>query len=90
MWLFDAAIQHFYENVCIFCEFDHQFLSLLHSFKAGFVYAVRVMEKQVVLARQLHFDVLWACFASLQFLIKFFLFTSTKIFTLMASNVPTS
>ena len=50
----DARISHLDEYVGILLEIDHEFLLLLHVPEFVLIYAVGVVEKQVVLARQLH------------------------------------
>ena len=52
----DARISHLDEYVGILLEIDHEFLLLLHVPEFVFIHAVRVMEEQVVLTRQLNFD----------------------------------
>ena len=53
MWVLDSRIGHFDENVCIFLEVDHELLLLLHVTELVFVNAVCIVEKQVILTRQL-------------------------------------
>ena len=50
----DARISHLDEYVGILLEIDHEFLLLLHVPEFVLIYTVGVVEKQVVLARQLH------------------------------------
>lgn len=49
MRLFDAGVDHLYEDVGIFMEFNHKFLHFLHLSEGVFVYDVGVVEEQVVL-----------------------------------------
>lgn len=48
MWVLDATIGHFNEDIGILLEINHQFLLLLHVSELVFIHAVRVVEEQVV------------------------------------------
>lgn len=54
--VFDAGVGHLDEDVCILLEVHHQLLLLLHVTEFVFIHAMRVMEEQVVLTRQLYLD----------------------------------
>ena len=58
MWVLDATIGHFNEDIGILLEINHQFLLLLHVPELVFIHAVRVVEEQVVLTRQFYLDLL--------------------------------
>ena len=53
VWILDSRIGHFDKNVCIFLEVNHELLLLLHVTELVFVHAVCIVEKQVILTRQL-------------------------------------
>ena len=58
MRLLDAGVDHFYQDICVVRELDHQLLVLLHRSEAVLVDDVRVVEEQVILRGQFDLDVL--------------------------------
>ena len=49
MWLLDARVNHFDQDVGVLVEVDHQLLRVLHRAEAIFVYQVRIVKEKVVL-----------------------------------------
>ena len=93
MRLLDARVDHLDKDIGVLVEVDHQLLCFLHLTEAIFFNQVGVVEEEVILWGQLQFYILdvivvvrlfqqikndWRCL------------TRTKIFTLIASRVPTS
>ena len=58
MRLFYARVHHFHQNIGVVCEFNHQFLVLLHVSERVFVNHVGVVEEQVVFRSEFNFNVL--------------------------------
>jgi len=98
MRLFDARVGHLDEDSSVLLEGDHELLFLLHLTERVLGDNVRVMEEEVVLARQLHLhvlDLVWT-FASLSQLVvsrwlnKMLGLTIIMTLMRMASKFPTS
>lgn len=58
MWLLDARVDHFNENVGVVREFYHELLVLLHHPEAVLVDNMCVVEEQVIFRGQLDLHVL--------------------------------
>ena len=54
LWLLDARVGHFDENIGILAEIDHQLLLFLHLPKAVLCDHMCVMEEEIILRCQLH------------------------------------
>lgn len=57
VWFFDTGVDHFYEDLVELAKWHHQLLSLLHFAEAVLSNQHFEMEKQIVLACQLYFDI---------------------------------
>ena len=58
MWLFNAGVNHFDENIGIITEFDHELLVFLHHSKTILIHNMRIVEEQIIFRRQFNFDIL--------------------------------
>ena len=89
VWFLDTAVEHFKENAWVVGEVYHELLGLLQCAECVLVEAVSVVEKQVVLARDLDLNLLRVLLVALILFSTVFL-TRRRILTLIASSVPTS
>jgi len=58
MRLLDAGVDHFHQDIGIVIKFDHKLLLLLHGTEAILIYQVCIMEEEVILWSELHFNIL--------------------------------
>ena len=58
MWLFNAGVNHFDENIGIITEFNHELLVFLHHSKTILIHNMRIVKEQSILRSQFNFDIL--------------------------------
>jgi len=58
MWLFNAGVNHFDENIGIITEFNHELLVFLHHSKTILIHNMRIVKEQIILRSQFNFDIL--------------------------------